>query len=61
MSGNLDRILVLCILSSAVTECLKPPFLHFSFGALEYMASKVLNSSNSGTPNIQGQFSNSCS
>ena len=33
MSGNLDRILTLRILSLAVTECLKPPFLHFSFGS----------------------------
>lgn len=61
MWGNLDRILALGSLSLAVTECLKLPFLHFSFGALEYMASEVLKSSNSGTPNPQGQFSNSCS
>lgn len=33
MSGNLDHILALRILSLAVTECPKPPFLHFSFGS----------------------------
>lgn len=33
MSGNLDRILALCILSLAVTECPKSPFLHFSLGS----------------------------